>query len=301
MTPARVSIGLSCFNAKKWLGLAIRSVFAQSCTDWELIIIDDGSTDGSLEMFASITDPRVRVVADGTNRGLACRLNEIADHARSDLLFRFDADDAMHPERLSRQLEFLDRHEEVEVVGSGAYVIDAHDRVYGTQSLEPLSTGPQNFLRNGFFLHPTVAGRTEWFRANPYDTMLSRSQDKELWLRTHSTTNFAKILEPLLFYREAGTFDGRKYATQKRLDRQILKRYGPSLVGARRTARALATVTAKMAIYRTLDSIGAADALARRRSSEISDLERDSAQSILDRIICTPVPGLDEVCQEGAT
>src|SRR5690554_4188978 len=90
-----VSIGIPFFNAEAYLLDAIKSVFAQTHQNWELILLDDGSTDRSLEIARSIDDPRVRVYSDGQNKHLAARLNEIARLARYEYLARMDADDLM--------------------------------------------------------------------------------------------------------------------------------------------------------------------------------------------------------------
>jgi len=77
-----VTIGLPFYNAEKYLTDAIRAVFAQTHQHWELILIDDGSTDGSLKIAKSVQDPRVRVYSDGKNKKLAARLNEITKLAK---------------------------------------------------------------------------------------------------------------------------------------------------------------------------------------------------------------------------
>src|SRR5512136_1054483 len=84
MTAPRVTVGIPFYNAGQTLADAVRSVFAQTLTDWELILLDDGSTDRGLEFARSIDDPRVRVVSDGRNLRLAARLNQIAEFARAE-------------------------------------------------------------------------------------------------------------------------------------------------------------------------------------------------------------------------
>ena len=101
-----VSIGLPFFNAGRMLTAALQSIFAQSLEDWELILLDDGSSDKSLHLAASIQDLRVRLFSDGRNRGLSYRLNQSALLARGKYLARMDADDVMHPDRLRRQIGF---------------------------------------------------------------------------------------------------------------------------------------------------------------------------------------------------
>ena len=104
-----ISIGIPFFNAERFLLDSIRSVFAQTHQDWELILVDDGSTDRSLEIAQSIADPRVSVYSDGKNKKLAARLNQIHTLAKFDFIARMDADDLMATDRIRRQLTFLVR------------------------------------------------------------------------------------------------------------------------------------------------------------------------------------------------
>src|SRR5438874_1140893 len=117
MTTPRLTIGLPVYNARLFLEDTLRSIFAQTFTDWELIAVDDGSTDGSGALLERLRDHRVRVFIEKGNRGLAARLNFIHENARGTYIARMDADDMMHPERMARQLAFLDQHPEVDVVG----------------------------------------------------------------------------------------------------------------------------------------------------------------------------------------
>src|SRR4051794_20441310 len=104
----RVTIGIPFHDEERFLEQAITSVLRQSFADFELLLIDDGSTDRSLEIARSFDDPRIEVTADGRRRFLAARLNEITRRARGELIARMDGDDVAHPERLSRQLALLD-------------------------------------------------------------------------------------------------------------------------------------------------------------------------------------------------
>ena len=119
-----ITVGLPFFNNRRTLPDAIRSIFAQSLNDWELLLVDDGSTDGSLEFARAIRDPRVRLVCDGSNRKLAARLNQIAELAPSEFIARMDADDLMHPNRLRRQIELFRGQPGLDVVGTAAFTID---------------------------------------------------------------------------------------------------------------------------------------------------------------------------------
>src|SRR6516225_8834217 len=104
MTRPDVTVGISFKNPGPYFPLALQSVFAQSFTNWELLLMDDGSTDGSVEFARSLRDPRVRVCTDGYCKNLNVRLNELVSLAGGRYFVRMDADDAMHPDRLKRQV-----------------------------------------------------------------------------------------------------------------------------------------------------------------------------------------------------
>ena len=204
MSAPEMTVGISFRDPGSYFDLALRSVFAQSFTDWELLLIDDGSTDGSLEVAQSIRDPRVRVFSDGHSKNLNVRLNELAGLARGHYFVRMDADDAMHPNRLARQFDTLEKQGRRTVVGSAAYSMDRNSRILG---LRPAVSRQQvGFSARHSFHHPTVAAPVSWFRENPYSErpVYRRAEDAELWCRTSYHTNFVTLSEPLLFYRETG-------------------------------------------------------------------------------------------------
>ena len=119
-----VSIGIPFYNAENFLLDAIRSVFAQTHKKWELILLDDGSEDRSLEIAQSIKDPRVRVYSDGKNKKLASRLNEIVKLAKYDIIARMDADDLMSPYRIKKQVEILAQNPHLDLISTGIYSVD---------------------------------------------------------------------------------------------------------------------------------------------------------------------------------
>ena len=120
-----VTIGLPFYNAEKYLALAIESVLQQTYTNWELLLLDDGSTDNSLSIAQSYAqkDSRIKVISDGKNKNLATRLNELPSLAQGLYLARMDADDIMHSARIERQLSVLKAHPEIDVLGTNAYII----------------------------------------------------------------------------------------------------------------------------------------------------------------------------------
>jgi glycosyltransferase involved in cell wall biosynthesis len=288
----RVTVGLPFFNNRETLGDAIRSVFAQTVEDWELILIDDGSTDGSLELAQAIEDRRVRVVTDGVNRGLSNRLNQIAGLAKGRYLARLDGDDMMHPERLERQLAVLEQDPTLDLVGTLMYSLDRNDRPRGLQGLACGDTRPIAVLTQALLCHATVTGRTEWFRQNRYDETRRRSEDRELFVRTFRDLRFVHLREPLYFCREELSVRLDKYLGSCREVRTIFQTHGPELVGWPRTAAFCIASWLKGEIYRLGIKLHAEQHLVRRRNSPLGAAEIEAAAEIAGRIKRTPVEGL---------
>jgi glycosyltransferase involved in cell wall biosynthesis len=291
-----ISVGLPFCNNESTLPLAIRSVFAQERTDWELLLLDDGSTDGSLALAQSIDDPRVRVLADGNNRGLAVRLNELTQEARGEWIVRMDADDAMHPRRLTAQVGFLEANPEVDLVASHAYLMTKDEHVYGIGGDRAMSDDPALFLGRLVIVHPTVTARTRWMLANPYDPSFRKAQDKELFCRTHPHSAFAKTEQPLLFYREAGAMTLEKYRETRATDRRIIRMYASRLGQGHAMMERLKTY-GKVGVFGAVSLVNQGPRferwLAERRSSELSPAQQREVAEVLERIRTTDVPGLE--------
>ncbi len=288
-----ISIGLPFYNNSATLIDALRSIFAQTFQDWELILVDDGSSDKSLEIVRTVCDPRVRVYSDGINCGLSNRLNQIARLARAPFLARMDADDMMHPERLAKQYRFLEENPHVDLVDAAIYSIDMFGRLTGVRGRKQLDVRPQSVLRSGLLIHPTVLGRTDWFCRNPYDPQFYRAEDHELWCRSIEYTTFSRITEPLLFYRE-GKINLNNYLATQRTDRKILRQYGPAIVGEWRTLWLIVSSFVKGGSYWFCRQAGIDRCLVSLRNSRMRSEERIDAIKILQKIKHTSVPGLDD-------
>lgn len=280
MTP-RITVGISVYNAAGTVAAAICSVQAQTFPDWELLLIDDGSTDGSAEILACVDDPRVQVHADGVNRGLAHRLNQMVAMAGAPFFARMDADDLMHPERLAHQLACLQTAPGLSLCGTAAYVMDEHGAVYGIRGDDP--HGRFQGVRSGF-IHPTLMGRTEWFRRNSYDTDYVRAEDLELWQRADAATPCRLLREPLLFYREPLSPPLAKYGASCRTTRKILRRYGPERLGPAGTGAALLRCYGKELLYAGCAAAGATAWLVRRRNRPCTEEELRTAEAVLSHL-----------------
>jgi glycosyltransferase involved in cell wall biosynthesis len=224
-----ITIGLPFYNAEFFLKHSIQSVFAQTHQEWELILIDDGSTDESLKIAKSIIDPRVRVLSDGKNKKLAARLNEIVRLAKYDLIARMDADDIMSPTRLEKQLKVLLEKPEVDIVSTGLYSVSDSLEVKGVRwhSSNDISFDDLLFRRGCGVVHAAILGRKIWFQRNGYDESLKLAQDYELWLRASNKKDFNVFLlqEPLYYYREEGSINSKKMLLAYKYEREMYKKY----------------------------------------------------------------------------
>lgn len=198
-----ISIAMPVYNCERWLARSLRSLVHQTCDDWELLLIDDGSTDRTLEIAQSFPDSRIHLLVDRSHRGLIARLNQAIDRAGGKYLARMDGDDIAYPKRLEMQTRYLDAHPEVDLLGGGILVFKRDGEVLGTREVR---TSHQQICRrpwSGFYLpHPTWIGRAGWFRKHRYRPGALRCEDQELLLRTHKESQFAALGEIVLGYRE---------------------------------------------------------------------------------------------------
>jgi glycosyltransferase involved in cell wall biosynthesis len=291
---AFVTIGLPFHNARDFIAGAIRSVFAQTFHDWELLLVDDGSTDGSLEIASRVRDSRVRLIADGKHRMLPARLNHIADAARGDLIARLDADDMMHPERLARQVGLLSQQPDVDFVGTACFTMNARGEVVGVIASEAVRTDPYHVLRRGLLAHATLLCRREWCRGNRYDERFPRAEDRELFCRTLREARFAHIREPLYFvrYGKEKRTALRDYIETSRDNRRIFAEHARRLAGPGTVVPLVLESLAREGIFRIMTAAGQQSALFRRRGHPLSSDQLDDAQVALRHIGATAVPGL---------
>ena len=220
-----VSIGISFFNAEKSLLNAVRSVFIQTHKNWELILLDDGSTDESLNIAKSIDDPRVRVYSDGKNKKLAARLNQIITLSKYDFIARMDADDLMAPDRIEKQLKVLLENKDIDLVSTGVLSLNDDNEPVGIRCVEKEhSITAKNLLygQSGI-VHASVIARKSWYKRNFYREDYPIAEDKELWVRAYSNSDLkiAFIDQPLYFYREDGSISKDKLFLAYKQSRKV--------------------------------------------------------------------------------
>jgi len=198
-----VSIIMSMRDSAATLNSAIRSIIWQTLTDWELVLIDDGSRDDSPARAAAFGDPRILIIRHEESKGLACRLNEAVRLARGELIARMDADDICYPERLAVQVGVLQADPGIDVLASKALVFRRQGEIVGVMPVpathDEIVVQP---YRGFMFPHPTWCGRAAWFRRYQYDERLWITQDQELLLRAVGSSRFAAVNKILLGYRK---------------------------------------------------------------------------------------------------
>ena len=197
-----ITIAMPFYNSAATLELSIRSLLNQSYSDFELLLCDDGSDDQGLAIAHSFDDPRLACWSDGRRLRLAARLNECIDRARGRYLARMDADDIAYPDRLARQLAFLETNPEVDLCSAGAMVFGQQGRPLWRFTPAQDHDGIVRSPFRGFPLwHPLWMGRIEWFRRWHYEETAWLAQDQELLLRSYHLSRFANLPEVLLGYR----------------------------------------------------------------------------------------------------
>lgn len=267
-----ITIGLPFYNNEKTLEMAVKSVLLQTLKSWELILIDDGSKDESVVIANKMAsmDDRIRVISDGQNRGLVFRLNQIIDIAEADYIARMDADDIMLPERLEKQLEVFNSYPKVDVVATAAYTIDENDNPIGIRDTEPivLNNGKDVFKKS-ILIHPSILVKKEWYKSNKYDKEFIRAEDFELWCRTFKYTNFFRITEPLLLYRE-GNVSVKNYTLSMKTLRMIYRKHSRAILSNSELALALLNTHLKSLLYQFMGSLGVQHILTSRRNDSLS-------------------------------
>jgi glycosyltransferase involved in cell wall biosynthesis len=195
---------MSVYNGGQYLGQAVESVLAQTFTDFEFIVINDGSTDNTAEILRALDDSRLRIINNARNVGLSRSLIIGIQAAQGEFIARQDADDTSDPERLSRQVEYLDRHPDVGVVGTSACWIGEGDKV--VKSWPPgASNGElqQELLRTCPLIHgSTMFRRICYDEVDGYNTVMRTGQDYDFWLRISETWDLVCLPEALYTYRQ---------------------------------------------------------------------------------------------------
>ena len=229
MSDPAVSVLMAVRDGAPWVREAAQSVLAQTASDLELIVIDDGSTDRSADALASMNDARLRVERQPP-KGLTVSLNRALSLARAPLIARLDADDLAVPERLACQRSFLDAHPDVGLLGTGAQEVDTSGReVSVVVPPEEDAAIRHALIRRNPFIHSSVmARRSVLVAAGGYDERLPVAQDYDLWMRMSRITHLANLPTPLVVRRLlpgriSATRDTERLAAEARVKWRAVK------------------------------------------------------------------------------
>lgn len=218
-----LSVAMSVYNGERFLESAIESVLAQDFTDFEFLIVDDGSSDATAEILRAYAarDSRVRPLVR-ENRGLVASLNQLLELARAPLVARMDADDLAMPERFSTQVAYLAAHPEVGVLGSWTTDIDEYN--------QPCTAGPEDhpltheeFVHNvshggPLLAHPAVMYRRDVvLSVGGYHKAFRHCEDFDLWLRLADRTRIANLPQRLLRYRHYAGQVSQRHALEQQI------------------------------------------------------------------------------------
>lgn len=200
-----VSVVMSVYNAETYLRKAIHSILSQTYTDFEFVIIDDGSNDKSNEILKSYanTDPRIILIENKKNIGLAASLNKGIMMAKGKYIARQDADDISDPFRLETQIQYALKNPHIDIIGSNSFVIDINDKLVYKCNWYSKITDFQKPLtqQKSIFPHGCVLiKKNKLIECGLYDSRFYYSQDGELWLRLISKGAKIYTIETPLYY-----------------------------------------------------------------------------------------------------
>lgn len=287
-----VSIVMPVYNAAEYLPMAMASVFSQTCTDWELLVVDDASTDGSWDYLQCISDPRLRIVRNKKNMKQSFTQNRGIDLARGKWIARMDADDLSLPTRLEKQISFLEANPDIDVAGCGTYLTDADlnprfVRRPPIHHAEICRWASMNFP----LTDAAMVGKIEWFkhwRANP---RMKLAQDFEILFRAHRNSILGNISEPLYVYRQGGCtapLSRKVLSVYYKTVALIQNGFQPGLVGS--TLLGLASMAPRPFLYSVKSALGIHRGLTNGQGVPLSDVDQHILKASLGDIERTNVP-----------
>jgi len=204
--PVKISVVMCVLNGEKYLAQSVDSILSQTYTDFEFIIVDDGSTDSTPEILRAYErqDPRIKILTNSVNKGIGYSRNRGIAETRGEYIANMDADDWCLPERFARQLSFLEKRPEIAVLGTACIMVDEISK------------------RQNRWENPDLPGRVRWallFNCpvmnssamirksrlpqsfQVYKQEFSPAEDYELWARIAETDKIANLSESLCYYR----------------------------------------------------------------------------------------------------
>ena len=197
MFEPQISVVMPAYNAEKYLTEAIDSILSQTFSNFEFIIINDASTDSTKQIIEFYNDPRIKLINNEQNKGVAKSLNIGISFARGKYIARMDSDDIAMPTRLQTQFDFMEKHPNIDICGSWVQTFGAKTKIIRVPR-KHVDIKDLNFFSCAM-LHPTIIFKTN--TKLQYLSDFPRAEDYDLWCREINNLNFANIPEALLRYR----------------------------------------------------------------------------------------------------
>ena len=202
-----VSVIIPCYNAEKYIEKSVRSILNQTYCNIEVLIADDASEDSSVDIIEMLKkeDSRIRLIKHQTNKKIVYTLNELIDIATGEYIARMDADDISLPERIEKQIRFMESHKNYAACGTNILEIDINDNVIGGENYAASEQETSFAVR--FFnpvCHPSVLFKADICKRNHYDEKYVYAEDYELWCRLilEKRYKIGNIQEYLFMYRK---------------------------------------------------------------------------------------------------
>lgn len=221
MPEPRISVAMSVYNNAPYLAEAIESILGQTFGDFEFLIVNDGSRDGSADIIDAYAarDGRIRAIHQ-PNKGLVASLNRLVEEARAPLIARMDGDDISLPERFARQIAFLDAHPDYGVVGTSTHDIDEQGVLSPNTDFHPQNHEEFVAALDGgpLLCHPSVMMRRDLVRAlGGYRAAFVHCEDYDLWLRLANRTKLCSLPDRLFHYRRSASQVSNAFSMQQQI------------------------------------------------------------------------------------
>ncbi len=217
-TSPKVSVVIPVHNGQDYVGQTIESILSQTFRDFELLLLDDASSDGSPAIMNGYTDPRIRLVRNEVNIGIAKMHNKGIDLARGEYIAMLDHDDVSYPERLARQVAFLEAHPDYALIGTWGELMDEQGRRFGKSKQYPVSAEHvrSSLLFWNCVLHPSIMARRAVMAAYRYSERFTICDDFDLFVRIAKAHKLGNLPEVLVRHRRhTGRASNRKAHLKK--------------------------------------------------------------------------------------
>ena len=197
-----ISVVIPCYNEEKYIRKCMGNLLEQSYENFEILVVDDSSTDNTRQYLREYNDSRIRIIIREDDFGITSAISRGVNESNGKYIARHDADDWSHPNRLETQVDYLESNESVALVGTGAYLV-GHDGNLISQRCVKEKPDISDLIQHNEFIHGSVMMRKEALESvGGYDEWFPTTEDYDLWLRLADEYEVRNIDEPLYYFRQ---------------------------------------------------------------------------------------------------